>query len=232
MNVSSPRALWRRIRASWLWSTVLMLVVVGGFRSALADWYDVPTGSMKPTILIGDRIVVNKLAYDVRLPLVGTHLWTVGDPARGDIVICRSPADGTRLVKRVVAVPGDIIEMRQSRLLINGEPLAYSDAPADAGRGMGAEGEGALFWNEDLAGREHVVAVCPGVRAIRDFGPVVMARGQYFMMGDNRDHSGDSRYFGTVDRSEIAGRVTGVALSLDREHHWTPRWSRFLSRLS
>ena len=219
--------LWHTIRTSWLWSTLVMLLLVGGFRSAVADWYDVPTGSMKPTILIGDRIVVNKLAYDLRLPVLGTRLLSWGDPARGEVVICRSPADGTRLVKRVVAVPGDVLEMRGSRLFVNGEPVAYGDAPTDAGRGLREDAAGKLFWTETLGGREHVVAISPGARAIRDFGPVTLPAGQYFMMGDNRDHSGDSRHFGTVDRDAVQGRVTGIALSLDREHGWVPRWWRF-----
>jgi signal peptidase I len=222
---------WRRIRSSWLLSFLFMLLAVGSFRTALADWYDVPTGSMEPTIVVGDRIVVNKLAYDVRLPLVGTRLLTVGDPARGEIVICRSPADGTRLVKRVVAVPGDVIEMRQSRLLINGEPVAYRDAPPGAGRVLGEEAADRIFWIEDLTGREHVVAITPAQPALRDFGPVAVPEGRYFMMGDNRDNSGDSRHFGYVDRADISGRVLGIALSLDREHNWLPRWSRFASRL-
>lgn len=220
---------WRRIRSSWLYSLLVMLVVVGGFRSAIADWYDVPTGSMKPTILIGDRIVVNKLAYDLKI--LGVRLVTWADPRRGEIVTCHSPADGVRLVKRIVAVPGDVLEMRQSRLYINGEPLAYTPAPDDAGAALHEDALGKVFWLEELSGREHLVAITPGVRAVRDFGPVTVPQGKYFMMGDNRDNSGDSRHFGYVDRAAVAGRVTGIALSLDREHGWRPRWSRFATDL-
>jgi len=229
MRESSIR-IWRHIRSSWLYSMLVMLIVVGGFRSAVADWYDVPTGSMKPTILVGDRIVVNKLAYDLKI--LGFRILSWADPQRGDIVTCSSPADGVRLVKRVVAVPGDVLELRHSRLYINGQPVDTTAAPPDAGRGMGEDAQGKVFWLEDLGGREHVVAISPEVRAVRDFGPVTVPAGKYFMMGDNRDHSGDSRYFGYVDRGAIAGRATGVALSLDREHGWKPRWWRFISKLS
>jgi signal peptidase I len=220
---------WRRLRQSWLFSILVMLLVVGGFRSAIADWHDVPTGSMRPTIEIGDRIVVNKLAYDLKLPFTRVRLLTWAAPARGEIVTCYSPVDGTRLVKRVVAVPGDVIAMRGSRLLINGEPVSYAPLPGAADRADDLPG--AVLWTEDLAGREHTVAIMPEVRAVREFGPVSVPAGKFFMMGDNRDNSGDSRHFGFVDRGAIAGRVVGVALSLDRQGDWRPRWSRFFQRL-
>src|SRR5271170_4889031 len=91
---------------------VLMLV----FRSALADWNSVPTGSMKPTILEGDRIFVNKLAYDLKVPFTTWHLAEWANPKRGDIVVFYSPEDGTRLVKRVVGLPGDVVELRNEQL--------------------------------------------------------------------------------------------------------------------
>ena len=222
---------WRRLRRSWLFSLLVMVLVVGGFRSAVADWHDVPTGSMRPTILIGDRIVVNKLAYDLKLPFTRLRLLTWSQPSRGDIVTCSSPLDGARLVKRVIAVPGDTLAMRDSRLLINGRPLDYASLPgaldADARRDL----PDAVLWFEDLTGHGHAVAISPKVRAIRDFGPLAVPAGKFFMMGDNRDNSGDSRHFGFVDRDAIAGRVVGVALSLDREDSWRPRWTRFFHHL-
>src|SRR5688500_19941607 len=94
---------------------LLMILIVSSLRSALADWNDVPTGSMKPTIQEGDRVVVNKLAYDLKVPFTTVNIFKWDDPKRGDIVVLFSPADGTRLVKRVVAVPGDQVEMREDR---------------------------------------------------------------------------------------------------------------------
>src|SRR5882672_10398950 len=102
-----------------------MLLVVSSLRSALADWNDVPTGSMKPTIEEGDRVVVNKLAYDLKIPFTTIELVKWSDPKRGDIVVLFSPLDGTRLVKRVVAVPGDRIEMRENQLLVNGRAASW-----------------------------------------------------------------------------------------------------------
>src|SRR5688500_19787315 len=95
---------------------VLMILIVSSLRSALADWNDVPTGSMKPTIQEGDRVVVNKLAYDLKVPFTTINVVKWGNPERGDIVVLFSPVDGTRLVKRVVAVSGDQVEMRENQI--------------------------------------------------------------------------------------------------------------------
>jgi signal peptidase I len=223
----------RRITRHWLFSTALLVLCVFTFRSAIADWNDVPTGSMKPTILIGDRIFVNKLAYDLKVPFLGNRIVTWGDPDRGDIVICWSPADGARLVKRVVGVPGDELEMKGGNLIVNGQVLEYADTDQEAaGRGLGEEAAKYQFYIEDLTGVEHVVAVTPGRRAVRTFGPVTLEDDQYFMMGDNRDNSADSRMFGFVPRGDVVGRVQGIAFSLDYEDHYKPRWWRFFSKLS
>jgi signal peptidase I len=210
---------------------MVTVVVALGFRSAVADWYDVPTGSMQPTILIGDRIFVNKLAYDLKVPFVGTRLATWGDPVRGDIVVCSSPVDGTRLVKRIIAGPGDEVAMRDGRLWINGEPLDYAADPA-VGLPMGESGRGMEFGTERLGGREHPVAATPWRRAVRDFGPLTVPADRFFVMGDNRDNSGDSRHWGFVERDAVAGRALGLVMSLDRQDGWRPRWSRFGRQLS
>ena len=186
-----------RLVRHWTFSTAVMVLCVFSFRSAVADWNDVPTGSMKPTILIGDRIFVNKLAYDLKVPFLGSRIVGWGDPARGDIVICWSPADGARLVKRVVGVPGDVLEMKGGNLVVNGRVLDYTDADGTQfERGLGDEAAKYNFFTEDLVGVEHIVAVTPGKRAVRSFGPVTVGEDQYFMMGDNRDNSADSRYIG------------------------------------
>src|SRR5664280_2814500 len=124
-----------RKRLLWLWnewikSLLIVLVVVGAFRSAVADWNDVPTGSMKPTILEGDRIMVNKLAYDLKVPFTRWRLARWGQPQRGDIVVLFSPADGQRLVKRVIGLPGDLLSLRNDRLFINGARSPMSRWPA------------------------------------------------------------------------------------------------------
>ena len=105
---------------------LVMILIISSLRSALADWNDVPTGSMKPTIQEGDRVVVNKLAYDLKVPFTMIELAKWGDPKRGDIVVLFSPEDGVRLVKRVVAVPGDRIEMRNEQLFVNGQAAHWT----------------------------------------------------------------------------------------------------------
>src|SRR5205823_6063161 len=120
---------WREYRAF-----VLFIVLMIIFRSALADWNSVPTGSMKPTIVEGDRILVNKLAYDLRVPFTHISLYRFAEPKRGDIVVFDSKAADLRLVKRVIGVPGDVVEMRSNRLTINGIDAKYSSVDHAAGK--------------------------------------------------------------------------------------------------
>src|SRR5277367_1856550 len=118
--------LWRETK-----SLALTIIILTAVRSAIADWNDVPTGSMNPTIVQGDRVFVNKLAYDLKVPFTTWHLAQWGDPKRGDIVVFFSPVDGTRLVKRVIGLPGDKIEMVNDRLLINGRTADYEPLSAE-----------------------------------------------------------------------------------------------------
>jgi signal peptidase I len=202
---------------------MLMLLVVSSLRSALADWNDVPTGSMKPTIEEGDRVVVNKLAYDLKVPFTTIELFKWSDPQRGDIVVLFSPVDGTRLVKRVVAVPGDRIEMRDNQLLVNGQAAMVKAIGPEDDREQGSS----LVFEETLVGRTHRVMFTPQMPAVRSFGPLTVPASRYFVMGDNRDNSNDSRFIGLIDRQRIVGKATAVAFSFDRARHFAPRFDRF-----
>jgi signal peptidase I len=206
---------------------LLMILVVSSLRSALADWNDVPTGSMKPTIQEGDRVVVNKLAYDLKVPFTTKAIAKWGNPDRGDIVVLFSPVDGTRLVKRVVAVPGDQVELRENQLLINGKvaeqsPVAVTEL-ADYGR--------AYVMAENLTGRRHQMMTTPDIPAERSWGPAVVPPGNYFVLGDNRDNSNDSRFIGFIERRRIVGEAVAVAFSLDRARWFRPRFDRFFEGL-
>ncbi|MFH1177334.1 MAG: signal peptidase I [Acidobacteriota bacterium] len=217
-----------RFTREWVQPILVMLLIIGSLRSAVADWNDVPTGSMKPTILEGERIFVNKLAYDLKVPFTTWRLATWADPARGDVVVLFSPADGKRLVKRVIGIPGDRIALANNRLFVNGAPVAYEQIDPGFVVQLG-EGEAArhILASETLGVRSHPVMFTPHDPSIRSFGPIGVPPGQYFVMGDNRDRSLDSRWFGFVAREKIVGKATAVVASVDPARHFRPRWQRF-----
>jgi len=209
---------WREYRAF-----VLFIVLMVIFRSALADWNVVPTGSMKPTILEGDRILVNKLAYDLRIPLTHISLYKFADPRRGDIVIFDSKAADTRLVKRVIGLPGDTVEMTDNRLIINGIEAAYSNIEEVAD---------ATFAIESYLDTSHRIELeRTGVNRFGTFGPVKVPKDRYLVLGDNRDNSADSRVHGFIPRDEIVGNAKTIVLSLDYDDYYIPRVDRFLRAL-
>ncbi len=204
--------------------TFMLCMVV--FRSAVADWNVVPTGSMQPTIQIGDRIVVDKLAYDLRVPFTHVSLLHRADPQRGDIVVLDSDAAGERLVKRVIGVPGDRIALVQNHLYINGAAATYGSTHV-AGIRDDRE-DPAIYAVERVGAMHHTVRWSISQQGHnRDFGPVTVPSGQYLLLGDNRDNSADSRYFGFFPRGEITGRATRVAVSLDPDDHYLPRSGRW-----
>src|SRR3954453_16108368 len=195
-------------------------LIIFAARSSFADWNKVPSGSMKPTILEGDRVFVNKLAYDLKVPFTTLYIAQWSNPNRGDIVVFYSPKDGTRLVKRTVGLPGDTIELRNNQLVINGDAVEYKPIAEELLRDVTAkDGSTSVYSDERLPNRSHSVAAIPAVPAMRNFGPYRVPENSYFMMGDNRDDSFDSRYFGPVARKQIVGRATAVVMSLDHSHH-------------
>jgi signal peptidase I len=220
-----------RIWRDWLRSVLVIVVAVTAFRSAVADWNDVPTGSMKPTILEGDRIVVNKLAYDLKVPYTHWRLAQWANPARGDIVVLLSPADGRRLVKRVVGLPGDTIAMVSNQLVVNGKPVSYLPVEPDLVQAFQPDGDNRLLATEELGDEPHAVMITLGARTLKSFPPIAVPDEQYFLMGDNRDESFDSRYFGFVDRELIIGQALAIAGSVDPDHYYWPRWKRFFTGL-
>ena len=210
---------------------LVFLLCFGVFRTAVADWNPIPSGSMRPTLLEGDVVLVDRLAYDLKLPLTGHALARLADPQRGDVVTFSSPADGTRLIKRIVAVPGDVVELRDGVLVVNGAAARY-DNPSPAvetlGPGLAVH---ALQATETVAGHSRQVQQLPGATAARRFGPLRLADEQFFMLGDNRDNSADSRYIGPVARQLIIGRAHRVLVSADITGDWLPRLERTVSAI-
>lgn len=199
---------------------LLFLLLLGLSRTAVADWNHIPSSSMRPTLLEGDRVLVNRLAFDLKLPLTTVALAHLGDPARGDVITFRSPVDDTRLIKRVIGLPGDVVEMRGRVLAINGHVASY----AAAGPASGPAGSRLL--SESIEGHAHTIRWDAGSGAIDSFWPVTVPPDHFLVLGDNRDHSADSRYFGFVPRHLLIGRAERVLLSLDGERGWLPRLER------
>jgi signal peptidase I len=215
----------------WLRPVALLLLIAAPLRSAVVDWNWVPTGSMKPTIMEGDLVLVNKLAYGLKVPFTTVHLARWADPERGDIAVFFSPDGGTRLVKRVIGLPGDTIELRDEVLFVNGAAQHYSAADAGPFRGEVFEDRSPVVAVERLGSCDHYVMALPGRSAMRSFGPRLVPPGQYFMMGDSRDNSRDSRFFGTVPRDQIVGRASAVIVSFNTSHYLLPRLGRFAHSL-
>lgn len=199
---------------------LLFLALMFIFRSACADWNTVPTASMKPTIMEGDRIGVNKMAYDLRIPFTNISLIKFADPQRGDIAVFDSKVSDKRLVKRVIGVPGDVITMVNNELVINGTAISYDKSLNSTDH------------IEHLFATPHIVRISnPNNHDFANFPAVVVPADHYLMLGDNRDLSADSRVIGFVPREEIVGRSRFVVMSLNYDNFYLPRKDRFLKQL-
>lgn len=210
---------------------IMFLLLFGVIRTAVADWSPIPSASMRPTLLEGDVVFINRLAFNVKVPLTDVVLAHTGEPKRGEIIIFSSPQDGTRLIKRLMAVPGDVVEMRNERLIVNGQPATY--APA----GTATETVGptpnvlASKYTETLDGHTHHIQIFPDRAFMRSFGPITIPKDQYLMLGDSRDNSNDSRFIGLVPRKLLTGRAERVLVSADILGNWMPRGARFAMKL-
>lgn len=208
------------IKSAWKdWgSTLLFLLFTFTIRSVFADWSPVPTGSMKPTIQEGDVITVNKMAYDLRVPFTHMSLLRTGEPERGDIVVFDSKASDKRLVKRVVGLPGDKVQMINNKLMVNDKALDYV-----------VDGDQI---KEQLGQITHqVLWTGSHIRGYSSFPAVVVPKDHYLMLGDNRDNSADSRMIGFVPRHELVGRSKGVLVSFNAGNYYLPRTERTLKSL-
>jgi signal peptidase I len=198
---------------------LLFLLLMVMFRSAIADWNDVPSGSMRPTIIEGDRIYVNKLAYDIRVPLTHISLKHLDEPQRGDVVIFDSKAADKRLVKRVIGLPGDVVQLQDNKLTVNGVAAQYTNVED--------HGDYTLA-TETLGSMQHRVRLeLQRFNPRSSFGPVTVPQDSFLMLGDNRDNSADSRYIGFVPRQEIVGRSSHIVASLNPDHYYLPRADRW-----
>jgi signal peptidase I len=172
-------------------------------RSSFADHYVVPTGSMLPTVQLEDHVLVSKLAYGVHVPLLSGYVARFSGPARGDVVVLTAPDTGIVLLKRVAAIPGDQVRVREGALEVNGKRVSIE------------ERNGVPY--EALGAQPHALDLADGGGP--DLGPLTVPADRYLVLGDNRGNSRDGRYFGLVQRDAILGHVKGVVFRRGR-----PTW--------
>ncbi len=190
---------------------VILLVLL--LRSFLAEPFHIPSSSMVPTLLIGDFILVNKYDYGVRLPVLHTKVIKVGEPKRGDVAVFRYPNDpSVDYIKRIVGLPGDHIVYRNKTLYINGVVMQHEAL----GPYTGLDADGALLGREHLGSVTHEVLTVPGQYS--NEGEWTVPEGEYFAMGDNRDNSSDSRYWGFVPEQNLVGRAFFIWMNWDAFH--------------
>jgi signal peptidase I len=192
---------------------VVLIVLL--LRSFLFEPFRIPSGSMMPTLLVGDFILVNKFAYGVRLPVLNNKIIENGAPKRGDIVVFRFPKDPTvDYIKRVIGLPGDRIGYYHKQVFINGEPVAQIPNGLYVGGTQGESMTGESLLTEDLPNVKHQILVRSEDPSARE-GEFVVPDGHYFVMGDNRDNSNDSRFWGAVPEANLVGRAFFIWMSWD-----------------
>jgi signal peptidase I len=217
---------WRKsIVREYAEAIIIALILALFIRAFIVQAFKIPSGSMIPTLLIGDHLVVNKFIYGFEVPFKLKKVLPIRKPERGEIIVFRFPSDVTKdFIKRVVGAPGDRIRMENKRLYINDKevpmeligPYTYADQTDIPQKG--------LLYEENLNGHKHKVLFSDTVPSMMDNFTVVVPQGKYFCMGDNRDRSNDSRFWGFVDFNLIRGKAMIIYFS------WPPRqWTRILS---
>lgn len=191
---------------------VILAVLV--LRSFIVEPFRIPSNSMMPTLLTGDFILVNKFSYGLRLPVLNNKIWELGDPERGDVVVFRFPGDPKiDYIKRVIGVPGDEIVYADKTLYINGQRMDQDLLGEYTGVGAGSNMTGSSLRREDLGTVEHRILVRPEPAA--GAARFIVPHGQYFAMGDNRDNSNDSRYWGPVPEANLVGKAFMIWMNWD-----------------
>ncbi len=194
---------------------IFLIVLV--LRSFVAEPFRIPSGSMMPTLLIGDFILVNKFGYGIRLPVLDTKIFDLGSPKRGDVIVFRSPENpATPFIKRVVGLPGDQIAYYNKVVYVNGEPAEQESVGTFSGSGSDMSMSGASLLTENLTGHLHEILIQQGAPTLE--GKMIVPEGHYFVLGDNRDNSRDSRFWGTVPDELLIGRAFMIWMSWDWGH--------------
>ena len=196
---------------------IAFIVLLFACRSSIADWYHVPTGSMLPTIIVGDRVLVDKMAYRLDVPFSDIVIMQRDTPKRGDIVTFESEKANNRLIKRIIGIPGDRVAMKDNQLYLNGTAVEY------------VQQQDQLI--EQLQEHPHAVMFTNNGSELDTFNSVEVPQGHYLVLGDNRNNSADSRVYGFIPVAEITGKATHVITSLNTENYYLPRSDRWLEPL-
>jgi len=196
-----------------------IFLIVLLLRSFLVEPFRIPSGSMIPTLLVGDFILVNKFVYGIRLPAINRKVIELGRPRRGDVVVFRYPLDPrTPYIKRIVGLPGDVVEYRQKAVFINGDQVAYVSEGVFIGARSAAIHTGATLLKEKLGETRHRIIIRDDSRG-RD-QQFMVPEGHYFVLGDNRDNSRDSRFWGYVPEENLVGKAFFIWMNWDRGLNW------------
>ena len=190
---------------------LVFAVLLVSFRTTIADWSPVPSGSMEPTLVPGDVVWIDKTAFGPSLPIINKKLLTWGSPKRGEVITFVPPHKDQLFVKRVIAVPGDRLRIEGMKLWVNGQPLAQQITREEAEY---------LLGEEIIDGRGHPFKLTRGMGMPYVGKTIEVPQGKYFVMGDHRNNSADSRFWGFVDQDKIMGRVVGIALSFSPRRGW------------
>ena len=219
---------WEALK-EFLWIIAIVLFI----RWIFIEPFRIPSGSMIPTLVVGDQLMVNKLIYGVQIPFTTKKLFTLKTPKRGDVIIFKYPPHPSEspYVKRVVGLPGDTVSVKAGQLTLNGQvvPRQYVEiytGPSDRGPCLTND-----LYVEILGDVRHDLLLCHLPHDNDNFGPVTVPANSVFGMGDNRDNSADSRYWGFIPMDNIKGKALFIHLPLDPDRYYLPRWGRFFKRI-
>ncbi|MBN2864811.1 MAG: signal peptidase I [Thiotrichales bacterium] len=198
---------------------VFLVVLI--LRSFIIEPFRIPSGSMYPTLEIGDFIAVSKFSYGIKLPVTQTKILPISDPERGDVVVFAYPNDpAVDYIKRVIGLPGDEITYVGRTVFVNGEAVKQEPIGKYIGNDSGSVMDGANVAKETLPNDHSYEILMDMDKTSRDMNTVIVPEGHYFMMGDNRDHSNDSRFWGFVPEKNLKGKAFGIWMNWDNGIHW------------
>lgn len=195
-------------------SFILFIILYLFFRTAYADWSPVPSGSMEPTIFPGDYLWIDKTSYGPTVPFLNKQLVTWGRPVRGDIITFVPPHADDLYVKRVIAIPGDIVRIEGVKIYVNGKALEQHLTEIT---------DSAIIGKEIIMGKDYAFKLSRNRKIAYIGHSIKIPEGKYFVMGDHRNNSSDSRYWGLVDQENVMGKVTSIALSFSRKRDLAKR---------